>query len=137
MPIDHSKFEELVTRKRTLQRDWLKTSTAAISTLLGIIIAFNKPTETDCVSNILFSITISAQSLCILFGLTYLYSDSDVSYQQVRQYIKQTQNLDQPLTEGIVTYEHKFFVFARTAFFVFLVLSILSLAVYSIYSRFN
>lgn len=137
MESTHNKFTELVSERMKNQTDWIKTAIGSISALLGIIIAFDNSPNTSLTSNILFSITIVSQSLCILSGLLYLYNNSDVTRQQVQQYIVQTKNLTQPLKQGIATYERKIFSVLRTLFFTFLILSITSLISYSIYSRFN
>ena len=128
----HQKFEELIKDKKTKQSDWIKTCLSSMSAILGLLIAFTEPSPCNTFTNIIFSITIILFGLCILCGLLFLYTDTDIQNQLIQAYIKNTQSLSLPLSTPISASERKIFLRAKNFFFVLLFASVFFLCFFAV-----
>jgi len=113
--------------------EWFKNSIIVLGTVFGLIISLKTERSKDFFEHLIFGIMITINALCILCGLIYLYADSDTVHRLVHQLEKNIQSgysgikkveVDQKPIYGVL----------RVLYFYLLILSIVSLIVYSIFA---
>jgi len=117
--------------------DWVRHAISVIAIILGLVISLKTTKSENILEFYLFSISVTLCGLSILCGLFFLYSEADTLYRHSEQYMKHIQTRDE--TGGRKLEEsdpRKIFDISRKAFFFLLILSILSLIGYAVFSNF-
>lgn len=126
---------ELMKERNAKEYSWIKQVISFISIILGLLISLKNTEITDQIEFIIFSVAISSNAICILFGLGFLYSETSTLHLLVLEYNKKIENptlSDKQVVmfvapKNIYTWFKYFFVF-------FLLIGFLSLITYSLYS---
>lgn len=133
----HEKITEIIEIRKQKETEWTKTSLTILSTMLGLIVAFSNSKSDNPLLLILFSLTIILFGLSIICGLLLLYRDTQILKNMVKDYLKNSNNLEQPLTAAVITYEPRLFIFSRKIYYVLLASSVMSLCSYAIVFKMN
>jgi len=117
---------------------WVKNVVSVIAILLGILVSLKDKTGINSeIESKLFISTIILFGLCILFGLIFLYADSDTEHRVVKKVIQKEYEKG-----GIIGLQSTFvkrrpiFYILRICFFVSLISSVLSLVLYAVFPSF-
>ncbi len=116
---------------------WVKNAVSVIAIILGLIISLKANKPEGQYEFILFSISVITCGLCILCGLIFLYAEPDTLYRHASRYMTHIRTRDETGGRKLKdTAPRKIFDISRIAFFVLLVLSILSLIAYAVVSNY-
>lgn len=130
-------YVEITNRSIDKEYLWFKNTISVIAIILGLVISLKNTKSDNIYEFYLFSISVLSCGFCILCGLIFLYAEPDTLYRHRDKYMKYILQRDASGGREITATDHrKIFDILRIAFFVFLVLSILSLITYAVVSNY-
>lgn len=126
---------ELMKERNTKEYAWIKQVISFVSIILGLIISLKTNEITNQKEFLIFAIAISSNAICILFGLGFLYSESSTLHSLILEYKAKIEN---PVLSNkqvmIQVAPKKIYTVFKYCFVIFLLIGILSLIAYSLYS---
>jgi hypothetical protein len=116
---------------------WVKHVISIIAIILGLLLTFKIGHSKDMTEYILFISAIGINGICILSGLIFLYSENDTVHSLILKYTDYlTIKTDEDGEQLIQAPPKRVYSFLRISFFIFLILSVLSLIAFAAYSNF-
>lgn len=127
-----NKLFDIAKSRNEKEYEWFKTSILTISTIFGLLISLKTKKSSTIIEHNLFIITLILFGLCILVGLIFLYAETSTLHKVFKSY-REKLLLGE---KNILVSESPFILFSlmRKLFFLFLVLSFVSLIIYVIYT---
>ena len=135
---DEKLIIDLMNKSTDKEFAWMKQCLSIIAIILGLLLSLKSKKSINICEYAIFVSAISINALCILSGLIFLYSEHDTLYRLGKKFELYTIRSGERNggSVPITIVPRKIFGILRKAFFVLLILSILSLIVFGAYSSF-
>jgi hypothetical protein len=127
---------DLWEKRNKEEYSWVKQVIGVVAIILGLIISLKSGASKNMLEYILFISAILSNGLCILCGLIFLYSETDTTHSLAKNYSDSIVRSSFGGNDNkiIIAAPKKIYGTLRKLFFVFLILSVLSLIMFGAYS---
>ncbi len=114
---------------------WVKQVISFISIILGLIISLKADNIIDQKEYFVFAIAIILNTLCVLFGLGFLYSETSTLHLLILEYKKKIENPRLNNQHILLTVSpKKIYVVFKYCFVIFLFFGMMALVIFALFS---